>query len=136
MKYYGPVITDEDYEKAAKNGISKSNVYQRVNENGWDLERAITVPVRKKKGSKLNVGMIILAERNGISKPTYYKRIKSGMDPYEAATKPKGYAAHLELARKNGIKDVTFYQRVKRGMNPYEAATKPVMSRKEVQQIS
>lgn len=39
MKYYGPVITDEDYEKAAKNGISKSNVYQRVNEYGWELER-------------------------------------------------------------------------------------------------
>ncbi|WP_142319744.1 hypothetical protein, partial [Bacillus cereus] len=74
--------------------------------------------------------------RNGISKPTLFKRIKNGMDPYEAATKPKGYATHLELARKNGIKDVTFYQRVKRGMKPYEAATKPVMNRKEVQQIS
>ena len=135
MKYYGPVITDEDYERASKNGISKSNVYQRVNEYGWELERAITVPVRKRKGG-VNTGMITLAERNGISKPTLFKRIKNGMDPYEAATKPKGYAAHLELARKNGIKDVTFYQRVKRGMNPYEASTKPVMNRKEVQQIS
>ena len=135
MRYYGPVITDEDYEKAAKNGISKSNVYQRVNEYGWELERAITVPIRKRKGG-INAGVITLAERNGISKPTLFKRIKNGMDPYEAATKPKGYAAHLELARKNGIKDVTFYQRVKRGIDPYEAATKPVMSRKEVQQIS
>ncbi|MFE8095840.1 hypothetical protein DUD82_34635 [Bacillus toyonensis] len=80
--------------------------------------------------------MITLAERNGISKPTYYKRVKSGMDPYEAATKPKGYAAHLELARKNGIKDATFYQRITRGMKPYEAATKLVASRKRVQQIS
>ncbi|WP_416808668.1 hypothetical protein [Bacillus thuringiensis] len=135
MRYYGPVITDEDYEKAAKNGIGKSNVYQRVNVYGWELERAITVPIRKRKG-RINAGMITLAERNGISMPTLFKRIKNGMDPYEAATKPKGYAAHLELARKNGIKDVTFYQRVKRGMNPYEAATKPVMNRREVQHIS
>ncbi|MGE0981293.1 hypothetical protein [Bacillus cereus] len=135
MRYYGPVITDEDYEKAAKNGISKSNVYQRVHENGWELERAITVPVRKRKG-EIKASMVMIAERNGISRITFWKRVKGGMDPYEAATKPKGYAAHLELARKNGIKDVTFYQRVKRGMDPYEAATKPVMSRKEVQQIS
>ncbi|MGG1339907.1 hypothetical protein ABE244_04805 [Bacillus toyonensis] len=135
MKYYRPVITDEDYEKAAKNGISKSNVYQRVNEYGWEIERAITVTVRKRKGG-ISAGMITLAERNGISKPTYYKRIKTGMEPYEAATKPKGYKAHLELARKNGIKDATFYQRITRGMNPYEAATKPVVSRRKVQQIS
>ncbi|PEQ03362.1 hypothetical protein CN585_18475 [Bacillus toyonensis] len=55
---------------------------------------------------------------------------------HAAVTKPKGYAAHLELARKNGIKDVTFYQRITRGMKPYEAATKPVESRKKVQKIS
>jgi hypothetical protein len=134
MKYYEPVITYEDYEKAAKNGINKSNVYQRVVEYGWNLERAITVPVRRRKG-EINAGMITIAERNGISKPTFFKRVKSGMDPYEAATKPKGYEAYLELARKNGIKDVTFYQRVKRGMKPYEAATKPVVSRNKVQQL-
>ncbi|MFP3415039.1 hypothetical protein SB773_26280 [Bacillus sp. SIMBA_074] len=135
MKYYGPVITDEDYEKAAKNGISKSNVYQRVNEYGWELERAITVPIRKRKGG-INASMITLAERNGISKVTFCKRIKNGMDPYEAATKPKGYESYLELSRKNGIKDATFYQRITRGMKPYEAATKPVVSRKRAQQIS
>lgn len=135
VMYYGPFITNEDYEKAAKNGISKSNVYQRVNEYGWDLERAITAPVRKKNGG-IYAGMIVFAEQNGISKPTFFKRVKEGMDIYEAATKPIGYAAHLELARKNGIKDVTFYQRIKRGMKPYEAATKPVATRKKVQQTS
>ncbi|MEH7216970.1 hypothetical protein [Bacillus toyonensis] len=135
MKYYGPVITDEDYKKAAKNGISKSNVYQRVHEYGWELDRAITTPIRKQKG-KTNAGMITLAERNGISKVTFWKRVKNGMDPYEAATKPKGYASYLELSRKNGIKDTTFYQRIQRGMKPYEAATKPVVSRKKAQKIS
>lgn len=132
---YKPVPTEKDYEKAAKNGISKSNVYQRVNEYGWDLERAITVPVRKRSGD-INAGMIVFAEQNGISKPTFFKRVKGGMDLYEAATKPVGYTAHLELARKNGIKDVTFYQRIKRGMRPYEAATKPVASRRKAQKIS
>ncbi|MBL3848184.1 hypothetical protein IRV19_26990 [Bacillus cereus] len=84
---YKPVPTEKDYEKAAKNGISKSNVYQRVNGYGWDLERAITVPVRKRSGD-INARMIVFAEQNGISKPTFFKRIKGGMDIYEAATKP------------------------------------------------
>ncbi|MGE1044073.1 hypothetical protein ACQGRZ_28555 [Bacillus wiedmannii] len=135
MNYYGTFITNEDYEKAAKNGISKSNVYQRVNEYGWELKRAITAPVRKRNGG-IYAGMIVFAEQNGISKPTFFKRVKDGMDLYEAATKPVGYATHLELARNNGIKDVTFYQRVKRGMKPYEAATKPVVRRKKAQRIS
>ncbi|WP_235711994.1 hypothetical protein [Bacillus mycoides] len=125
MNYYGPVITDKDYEIASKKGISRSTVYQRVHDYGWEIELAITLPVRKRKGG-INSAMIPFAERNGISKPTYYKRIKSGMDPYEAAIKPKGHETYLELARKNGIKDVTFYQRITRGMKPYEAATKLV----------
>lgn len=105
--------------------------------NRWltDEERAITVLIRKRKGG-LSASMITIAQCNGISKPTFCKRIKSGMDPYEAATKPKGYESYLELSRKNGIKDATFYQRITRGMKPYEAATKPVASRNKVQQIS
>ena len=135
MNHYGPVITDEDYDTASKNGINKINVYQRVHVYGWEIERAITVPTKNNKNS-IRGKMLAIAEQNGISKTTFYQRIKTGMDPYEAATKPKGHTAYLELARKNGIKDVTFYQRVTRGMKPYEAATKPVISRKKVQQIS
>ncbi|MBY0597719.1 hypothetical protein [Bacillus bingmayongensis] len=122
---YNTVITYEDYEKAAKNGISKKNVYHRVNVYGWSVERAITEPVKKYKGDS-HEGMVVIAERNGISRPTYLRRIKEGMTPYEAATKPKGYATFLEIATEHGIKDVTFYQRVARGMTPYEAATQPL----------
>ncbi|HDR7617004.1 TPA: hypothetical protein QCX66_002842 [Bacillus mycoides] len=135
MKYYGPVITEEDYEKAAKSGINKMNVYQRVHVYGWEIERAITIPIKDHK-NRSRGKMLTTAEQNGISKTTYYQRIKTGMDPYEAATKPKGHTEYLKLARKNGIKDVTFYQRITRGMKPYEAATKSVASRKKVQQIS
>ncbi|MBJ8054906.1 hypothetical protein JDS87_23885 [Bacillus cereus] len=120
---------------AAKNGINKMNVYQRVHVYGWEIERAITVPIKNHK-NRSRGKMLTTAEQNGISKTTYYQRIKTGMDPYEAATKSKGHTEYLRLARKNGIKDVTFYQRITRGMKPYEAATKPAASRNKVQQIS
>lgn len=55
---YNPVLTEKDYEIAARNGISKMNVYLRVNKRGWEIERAITVPVRKKKyGIGINAGL-------------------------------------------------------------------------------
>ncbi|MED1436923.1 MULTISPECIES: hypothetical protein [Bacillus] len=126
---YNMVITFEDYEKAAKNGISKANVYQRVNGYGWSVERAITEPVKHCKGSQ--EGMVVIAECNGISRPTYFRRISRGMPPHEAATKPKGHTAFLEIAAEHGIKDVTFYQRIARGMTPYEAATKPARKYKK-----
>ena len=42
MKY----ITPEQYKIAEQNGISASNVYNRVY-TGWSIERAITTPVHK-----------------------------------------------------------------------------------------
>ncbi|QEL88457.1 hypothetical protein [Bacillus mycoides] len=137
MKYYGPVITDENYEKAAKNGISKMNVYLRVNESGWEIERAITVPVRKKKGGMgISAGMKTLAERNGISHTTLYKRIKDGMNPYEAVTIPKKHnkwESLIKKAQENGISTSSFYARISRGVDPYEAATKPPRKYKKKQ---
>ncbi|WMW41378.1 hypothetical protein RE433_29000 (plasmid) [Bacillus cereus] len=41
-RIYNEVITDEQYLIANRNGISKKNVYQRVNEYGWSIEKAIT----------------------------------------------------------------------------------------------
>ncbi|TBX83937.1 hypothetical protein E0M29_27970 [Bacillus cereus] len=127
MKYYGPVITDEDYEKAASKGITKYRVYQRVHVYGWTIERAITEAVRKRNVNRRygHGKMLAIAQHNGISPSTYYRRVKNGMDPKEAATKPKGHSIHLELARENGINDICFYKRVERGMHPYLAATKP-----------
>ncbi|MEK4711094.1 hypothetical protein [Bacillus sp. FSL R10-2780] len=132
MKYYNHVITDEEYETAEKNGISRANVFQRINERGWDVERAITVPVRKQK-SVVNNQVLLLAKRNGISHTTLYGRIKAGMDPYEAVTKPKEHnkwEAFIKMAQENGISASSFYARISRGMDPYEAATKPSKNRK------
>jgi predicted DNA-binding transcriptional regulator AlpA len=137
VKYYGPVITDEDYEKAAKNGISKMNVYLRVNKRGWEIERAITVPVRKKKCTTgISSGMKKLAEQNGISHTTLYKRLKSGMNHYEAVTTPKKHKkweSLIKIAQKNGISASSFYARMDRGIDPYEAATKPPRKYKKKQ---
>lgn len=137
MKYYSPVITDEDYEKAEKNGISKMNVYLRVNKRGWEIERAITVPIRKKKCvTGINAGMKKLAEMNGISHTTLYKRLKKGMDPYEAVTAPKKHKrweSLIKIAQENGISASSFYARMDRGMDPYEAAIKPLRKYKKKQ---
>lgn len=120
---YNTVITFKDYEIAAKNGISKKHVYRRVINLGWNISRAITEPVKKYKDDD-HESMIVMAELNGISRPTYLKRLKEGMTTYEAATKPIGYTTYLEIASEHGIKEITFYKRVERGMDPYEAATK------------
>ncbi|MGU3372806.1 hypothetical protein [Bacillus mycoides] len=113
------------------------NVYLRVNESGWEIERAITVPVRKKKGGiGINAGIKTLAERNGISHTTLYRRIKDGMNPYEAVTIPKEHnkwEAFIKIAQENGISTSSFYARISRGMDPYEAATKPPRKYKKKQ---
>ncbi|MFT4140172.1 hypothetical protein COJ38_21490 [Bacillus cereus] len=137
MNYYGPVITDEDYEKAAVKGITKTNVYQRVHTYGWSIERAITEPLRSKGNQGKHGKMMIIAESLGISPSTYFRRIRNGMTPKDAASKPKGHTIHLEIARGNGISDICFYKRVERGMHPYLAATKPMAKRtRKKKQIS
>ncbi|PED27284.1 hypothetical protein CON34_05855 [Bacillus thuringiensis] len=137
MNYYGPVITDEDYEKAAVKGITKTNVYQRVHTYGWSIERAITKPLRSKGNQGKHGKMMIIAESLGISPSTYFRRIRNGMTPKDAASKPKGHTIHLEIARGNGISDICFYKRVERGMHPYLAATKPMAKRtRKKKQIS
>ena len=40
-------ITPDDFERAAKNGINKDTLRQRVRTLGWDIERAIKSPLKK-----------------------------------------------------------------------------------------
>lgn len=42
-------ISDENYERAAKNGISKNNLDQRVRYLDWEMERATTEPIGKRR---------------------------------------------------------------------------------------
>lgn len=45
----GQVFPKKQREIAKRNGISVANVYNRLR-NGWDLERAITEPLKQKRG--------------------------------------------------------------------------------------
>lgn len=119
-------ITDEQYLIANRNGISKKNVYQRVNGYGWSIEKAITKPLHNTKNKKTNRALMLLAELNGISYAAYKRRIKDGMDPHEAAVKCNKYSVEFQIALDNGIGSEAFYSRLRRGMTPYEAATQPL----------
>lgn len=60
---YNPVPTEKDYEIAARNGISKANVNQRVYGYHWSVERAITEPLQNKKGKENNRHLVCIAEK-------------------------------------------------------------------------
>ena len=83
-------ITPEQYEIALQNGISKARLYQRVNLQGWSIERAIhEKPQEQRKGLWYKWGH--LATYNGISKRQFLDRVsskKTKMSCYEAATRP------------------------------------------------
>lgn len=81
-------ITKEHYEIAKKNGIGKHNVWQRVNEYFWSIERAITEPVKKYRKRNWSQWRE-LAEKHGVSADVFYTRVsKRGMTPEQAATTP------------------------------------------------
>ena len=42
-------ITPEDFRIAEENGISKDTLLSRVRKLGWDIDKAITKPVRAKR---------------------------------------------------------------------------------------
>ena len=42
-------ITPEDFKIAEENGISKDTLIMRVRKLGWDVDKAITKPVRIKR---------------------------------------------------------------------------------------
>lgn len=117
-------LTDRDYEIANQNGIDKAHAYNRVYKYGWDIERAITQPV-KRKVDALWPKYRDLAEQSGISYMCFYLRIKKmDMAPEEAATTPiiprtgrtkknaKLTKEIVETAAKNGISRKTLSQRV------------------------
>lgn len=84
-------LTDEEYERAAANGISRHTLYYRLYKSDkWEVEEALTAPpgtVRHDYEGK-NHKWLKLARANGINTSTYHSRIKSGWGHYKAATKP------------------------------------------------
>ena len=70
--------------------------------------------------------MLEIALKNGISRSTYYKRLRYGWDKEKAATTPvRKKSKYIELAQKNGLHRSTYYDRLKRGWSKEKAATTP-----------
>lgn len=79
-------LTDEHYRIAEQNGISKRNAYQRWYYYSYDINRAITEPI--KKYSLVWPEWKEECKRNGISNELFNIRLRNGLSPELAATKP------------------------------------------------
>lgn len=115
---YDYYITDDEYNEAQKNGISRVLLNNRIRIKGWGKKEAMTTPLRKSRN--LDEYYKKIAMENGINLETFANRIKLGwsnekaaktpvMDPREvlkvAREKQRKYPKELlETADKNGIK--------------------------------
>lgn len=146
-------VTPEEYEIAELNGISASVLEKRVRSLAWDVERAITEPIQKKK-PRIPKEIRERALQNGIGYQTLRDRIhKRGWDYERACTQAlqnrsvQAKKAHeasrrypkeiLELVKVNGIHYDTFRHRVNEsGWDMYKAATTPTMTSSEIRLLT
>ncbi|AFU16932.1 gp38 (plasmid) [Bacillus thuringiensis MC28] len=146
---YDYYITPDEYKRAEKNGISRCTLNGRVRVSMWDKEKAITEPLTHKDSQWSRWKEV--AKKHGVGYQTYYHRVKRGLEPFEAATRPvmekeqifqKGRTAQahkrvftdeeLRIATSNGIQYQTaLYRYRKGGWNKEDAITKPPLSLKE-----
>ena len=144
MNYY---VTPKDYETAKRNGISEKRVYARVYMHGWNIDRAITEPVRKQTR---RMEWLQVSRENNISDNLFYARVNElGWTEEKAATKKpltsKEVSLHAtsqrnrqfpdwvyENLKKRNIKTTTFFTRVKRlGWDIEKACTTQPKKRNE-----
>jgi len=85
MSGYEWYVTPEEYLIAESNGISASNLNNRIRSFGWKKHRAITEPYRNRR-DLTEWGKI--AESNGIKYRTMQTRIGRGWTVEDAATRP------------------------------------------------
>lgn len=154
MEVYDFYIAPEDYKIASRNGICKKTLDNRIRGLGWDKERAINTPPRKRK--KIAKYLVEEAEKNGIRYNALRYRLNiRGWDARRAVTEPiwdiEKYTKNLEktwdknrkypkeileLAEKNNISNYVFYDRInKQGMDMITAATRPVMTRGQISRL-
>lgn len=130
VNYY--YITDEDYEEAQKNGINKARLQARVLRLGWNIERAKTQPIMKKKN--ITDEQLKIAKENGLNRAAILNRMsRGGMTLEEAISRPKKQGMPrkfpdwvYEEAQKNGIHCCVVNQRVNSGWSLEKACTEPV----------
>jgi hypothetical protein len=133
------ILTEKDYEIAAKNGISRRIARMRFNRLFWNKEDCITQPVRKYTESQWrakcrDLGIVTLS--------TFDQRVnRLKWDEEKAATTPP--LSHEEIAdltrkvnrkypdwvhdnlKKHNISNKTFHGRIRGKWNMEEACTIP-----------
>lgn len=73
-------FTPEQRDIMNTNHIPYRTAYERITRSGWDVERAITQPIRKPVSSAWDTYKHI-ALKNGINHSTYWRRWKKGYPP-------------------------------------------------------
>ncbi|WP_144508288.1 hypothetical protein [Bacillus mycoides] len=149
---YDYYITPEEYKAAARNGINRRALNERIRNLGWDKDTAMTKPLRSSNSTGwCKVKEIAL--KNGICRQTFYARMKKGWKLIEAISRPpinKYQALKLaekinywienkvlsdeqaEIASLNGVSYRLARERVKRlKWTVEEAITTPVLTRSE-----
>lgn len=139
---YSWYITPEEYKIAESNGINRYTLEKRIRYYGWDKERAINAP--KKKRTVYSDDLKRLVAKNGIKFATFLNRVNYlGWSVERAATEPimdisehcrnvgeasrKYPLKYARLAERNGISQSTFRARVGRLKWSIEkAATSPI----------
>ncbi|MED1612533.1 nucleoside permease [Bacillus paranthracis] len=129
-------LTDEEYARAAANGINRIRLNSRVYDFDWDVEEAITAPIgtviheyERKHGNWPKIAL-----ENGININTFYTRLQMGWTYQDAATKPARRKGDIEkkwlnIAKNNGIGYHTFLSRIRTQKWDMErAATTPVIN--------
>ena len=134
-------ITQEDFKIAEENGIPEYVVTTRVRKLGWDIDRAITKPVRSKR--KFTEEEIRAMEENEIDRDVAAGRMYWGWTLEEAITKPKkGGRQHVypewvyKEADKNGISYSALGNRIRSGMSLEEACTKKTITKLKALEIA
>lgn len=139
-------LTPDHYKIAEEKGIKPKLLYLRVHERGWTIEKAINTPPRAKKKDPEYSKWADIAEKNGISRNTFFQRVRAGWT-YETAAnkKPLPRDACMEIAnesrrdkydyeqaRKNGIPKHIYRDRVTRlGWSHKKASETLVMTNDE-----
>lgn len=129
-------LTEQDFEIAKQNGISRKNARNRV-DGGWTVQEAITKPLRK-SSDFMSVWREWedIAKSNGIDRELFRERMrkdKQGMTAEKAATTPKREAAftyeELEIMKRNNIHPNTVSGRMRfQGMSREDAINTPRIS--------
>lgn len=99
-------LTEEDFKKAWKNGITMTTLKARYYQYGWSLEKAINSPLYPNRCKYLEK-----ARQNGIAISTYYTRINKGWSKEKACTIKTNYKKRNQPKEVMNIKEYDKYNK-------------------------